>query len=479
MVIEAVVLSVFGDDGPVPEVTLINEQDGIRVYNKDNLKDVHSNNSDLDFASLLQISMKSISLLMSEHAYQDGQSIDELKYFGILPFADIKLEGLTYFFLIPDEDARGSARASTVTILVKEESKNLFYDNMNDFRAKIIKHSARIKHISDEEQFTEIMVDLLKDLNDFIKHISYPISSSRNAKIVFAGLDNSGKTSMILGLEKKYSKLINVQPSKGVTRTYTTILGMTITAWDLAGQIAYREQYLRDSELYLYDSDLLFYLVDVKDKERYKESLEYFDKILESLEKFEEYPPIIFCIHKVDPDAPDDIESRVEEIMGMVRKRIEGTHFKVKFFETTIFEPYTLITAFSYGLAVLSPNREIFLLQLENLAKLTGAKSVMLLNEKGLVVSDYSVDDTAGRVFELSAPYFAAIFQNFKQIMKSNESSALYLIGENIVSFKVLAYAQFKLFVILFLKEKASLTELDGYLPEFKENVQTLLEKYY
>ena len=78
-IIEAVVLSIFDDDGPTPTV----------YYPED-----------MDEAARLLIAMKTISLLMGDAVYQNGDTIEGVNYFGILPFPDLGLDGLTYFFLL-------------------------------------------------------------------------------------------------------------------------------------------------------------------------------------------------------------------------------------------------------------------------------------------------------------------------------------------------------------------------------------------
>jgi len=79
--IKAIVLSIFDEKGPTPRVFWPN---------------------DLEEKSGLLIAMKTISLLMGDSTYQNGEGTAGVNYFGILPFPDLKLNGLTYFFLIPD-----------------------------------------------------------------------------------------------------------------------------------------------------------------------------------------------------------------------------------------------------------------------------------------------------------------------------------------------------------------------------------------
>ncbi|KKM65742.1 hypothetical protein LCGC14_1488180, partial [marine sediment metagenome] len=124
--IKAVVLSIFDDNGPTP-----------KVFWPD----------DLDEKAGLLIAMKTISLLMGDTVYQDGEESDAVNYFGILPFPDIKLNGLTYFFLIHDENARGNALAATITILIDENDKVFFYQNMKYLRIIMDNAATNIQNV--------------------------------------------------------------------------------------------------------------------------------------------------------------------------------------------------------------------------------------------------------------------------------------------------------------------------------------------
>ena len=120
--IKAIVLSIFDEKGPTPKIVWP---------------------SDLEEKAGLLLAMKTISLLMGDSVYQDSQGSDVgVNYFGILPFPDLSLNGLTYFFLIPDETARGQALAATITVLINEDDRVFFYENMKYLRI-IIDKAAR------------------------------------------------------------------------------------------------------------------------------------------------------------------------------------------------------------------------------------------------------------------------------------------------------------------------------------------------
>ncbi len=57
-------------------------------------------------------------------------------------------------------------------------------------------------------------------------------------KILFCGLENGGKTSILLMLDKRFSLLPTVKPTIKAKRTFHTnsLLGTSIVRWDLGGQ---------------------------------------------------------------------------------------------------------------------------------------------------------------------------------------------------------------------------------------------------
>ncbi len=318
-VIRDIVLSVFDEDGPTPTIYWPN---------------------DMDEASRLLVAMKTISLLMGDSVYQDGTGIDGVNYFGILPFPDLKLNGLTYFFLIPDAKARGQAKAATITILIDEENKTFFYENMKYLRVIVDKTATRIQETKDFKEQEKIVEALKDELFGFTKELKDPFSSRRKIKILYIGLDGAGKTSFLLGVKKKYSEIIKTLPTKGVERTEEVLFkeqNSQISIWDLGGQEKYRQKYLEQSKVYLYNVDLLFFLIDIQDTKRIVTSLELFGKVISSLQEMDEFPPIIVCLNKFDPDLKDspEINKNIKQVEEEIKK-VSG--FAIRIFSTSIFD---------------------------------------------------------------------------------------------------------------------------------------------
>ncbi len=221
-IIKAIVLSIFDENGPTPKIFWP---------------------SDLDESAGLLIAMKTISLLMGDSTYQNGEGTEGVNYFGILPFPDLKLNGLTYFFLIPDVKARGKALAATITVLINETDRVFFYENMKYLRIIIDKAATLIQINKDNSERGTIMEEIREELFEFAMDIKDPLSTKRQIKVLLTGLDKSGKTSFMLGIRKKYSEIIKSLPTKGVERTEENIFeeqNSFISLWDLGGQKKYR-----------------------------------------------------------------------------------------------------------------------------------------------------------------------------------------------------------------------------------------------
>lgn len=462
-IIKAIVLSIFDENGPVPKI--------FWPYN-------------LDESAGLLIAMKTISLLMGDSKYQNGEGTEGVNYFGILPFPDIKLNGLTYFFLIPDLKARGKALAATITVLIDESDRVFFYENMKYLRIIMDKAATQIQLNKNRSERKDIMNELREELFEFTKELKDPFSTRRQIKILLTGLDRAGKSSFFLGIQKRYSEIIKVLPTKGVERTEENIFeeqNSQISIWDLGGQKKYREKFLEQSKIYLYNIDLMFFFIDIQDVERINEALNLFSTILNSLIELDEFPPIVVCLHKFDPDlkGSKEIFKNLEAIADEIKKNTE--RFFIKIFQTSIFDHWSLILAYSFGLSQLSPNRELFRNQLKKFAKKTNSDAILLLNENGIILSNFSKTDIFGKVFEISAPYFKNLYSTFKEFKLLEQD---FIVSSGIsdeskkVIFKKITVEKYNLYLLLFLEKSLEIDKIEKNLPNFSKNLVDLIHTY-
>ena len=434
---------------------------------------------DMDDLSQLNVAMKTISLLMGETVYQEGEQLESIKYFGILPFPDLGLTGLTYFFLIPDETARGQAKASTISFLVKDSNTAFLYENMKDLSLLLADAALSLKANVDVAEAKEIVLVLQEKIETYITNVKAPLSSSRRLKIIFSGLDASGKTSFLRALRQRYSELTDIKPTKGIERTENTILGQNIVEWDVGGQLKYRKNFMKQADLYLYSTNLLHFLIDIRDEMRFDEALDFFGQIINVFRSFKQFPPIVVNIHKVDPDIKD-VGSVIQQISFLKERFTKAAQgFTIKFFETSIFDLYSLNKAFSEGIAAMSPNREILRGQLEWLARKINAQALLLINENSVILSDYALDEQSGKVSEITAPYFQNLYRTFAEFKLLKRNNALWRMDEEMIVFFLLPLKNYPVFLLCLLENQDSLiTKLHHNLAEFRKRIDPLIETY-
>ncbi|MHA1612158.1 MAG: ADP-ribosylation factor-like protein [Promethearchaeota archaeon] len=457
-IIKGIIYSVFETEGPTPIVTI---PETIPIHNQ------------------MLISMKSISLLMGEQVYQEGREVASIKYFGILPFPDLFITSLTFFFLISDEDARGQAKAATISLLVKDTYSSILYEQMKDLSVLIANSADKItKQTTKDEAYNHIL-DLYEQIEVYLKKANAPMSTERNLKILFTGLDASGKTSYLRAIKQKFSELTNIKPTKGVERQEETILGQDIMEWDVGGQRIYRDNFLKQADLYLYDTNLLFYLVDIKDKERYDEAFDFLKSIVAILESFNQFPPIVVNLHKVDPDIEDipEVQTDLQHLKNHFT--LIGKKFQMKFFHTSIFNPYSLTKSFSEGIGAMSPNREILRGQLKWLANQLNAEAVLLINNSSIILSDYSTNTLKGRVSEISAPHFQNLFRTFSDFKLLKRNKAIWRMDEEVIVFIKIEIKLDSIFLLVLLKDHYGMVEeIEKILPYFTSRIDPLIKSY-
>jgi len=165
----------------------------------------------------------------------------------------------------------------------------------------------------------------------------------KGQKVLVAGLDEAGKTATLskFGGRLGISETIATHPTRGVVRMKFGNSNLNLFIWDLGGQEEYRQRYLKNPEQYFIQLDLLLYIIDVQNPERFDESLEYLDRILDSITMLEEKPYILLFIHKFDPDIKGDpkIRLNVELLKDNLNDLIKSKDydFDIEIYLTSIY----------------------------------------------------------------------------------------------------------------------------------------------
>ncbi|TXT67652.1 MAG: hypothetical protein BAJALOKI1v1_30013 [Promethearchaeota archaeon] len=165
-------------------------------------------------------------------------------------------------------------------------------------------------------------------------------------KVVIAGLDFAGKTTLINRLihNKTYYNLINLKPTVGANVEEFKSDKLNLVIWDLGGQAGHIEEYLDDPEKYFIQIDLLIFVVDAQDDVRYDEAIKYLQDILNILEYLDEIPFILVLLNKADSDLINDPDFQIkleylkDKIFSLIKS--QDVRFNFDIVSTSIFNMY-------------------------------------------------------------------------------------------------------------------------------------------
>ncbi|HUY00482.1 MAG TPA: ADP-ribosylation factor-like protein [Candidatus Deferrimicrobium sp.] len=296
-------------------------------------------------------------------------------------------------------------------------------------------------------------------------------------KIIFTGLDDSGKTSSLYVLEDKFS-LLNPPPTIGIERETFEVLGFPIIRWDLGGQSKFRQSYL-EQEYTFADTDLLFYIIDIQNRSRFGESIDYFEHILTMFKKVGQKPPIFLCLHKFDPDLKTDdrILSNVELAKQIFRRKSFG--FEVEMCETTIFEKWSLTVAFSKALSKLSPKSHILDQQLEAFANQIQSETVLLLDENALLFGQYFKNLECYDICKIISPHLATMADKIIKYGTNFEIFQVKVKERGWVFFRDLQIANKQYYLIIHNNQVSSIKLIDENIPQFIAKISNVIQSFF
>jgi len=162
-------------------------------------------------------------------------------------------------------------------------------------------------------------------------------SKNKYYNILFIGLDNSGKSSLVQLLCNK-GILFNTPTNKPNYYEFD-FDNQKIKAYDLSGNITLRRLW----EEYILSADALVFLVDAYDKDRFNEVYEEFYKI--KTNNFFHKKPILVLGNKIDfPTASSKEE--LKNILG-----IDESNLNIKLFMCSVIQNYNIKNAFLWLLS--------------------------------------------------------------------------------------------------------------------------------
>lgn len=215
-------------------------------------------------------------------------------------------------------------------------------------------------------------------------------SKLEDIKIIFAGLDNAGKTSALIALRQKYNfyeKVKSLRPTIKIDyNTFKFMNRWTINLWDMGGQAKYRKIYI-NNPIYFSETNYIYFLIDVQDELKFEEAVHYLHELLNIFRDIDYSNEIIVCFNKYDPKYRHELEfsDRVEMIKNLILSQNKDMNFK--FFVTSYYDISSLSKAMSYSLNKLL-NLETIHLKLEEILKNFVCNHVILYTNSGFIISD-------------------------------------------------------------------------------------------
>lgn len=289
------------------------------------------------------------------------------------------------------------------------------------------------------------------------------------SKLLFTGLDNAGKTTIIYALQREFSKIAFLKPTRGAQRRIFEFMGKEIAEWDLGGQISYRISYLKNPGKYFDDTEIVVYVIDVQNRVRIPESISYLKDVVEQFRKLEIAPPMYIFLHKYDPalrrNALNEMKNLEFEIKEKIKKSVE--YKEIYYYNTSIYDLPSIIKAMSEILLNIYPKSELIEKTIIEFGKKTYSDGIVLLDDNSLIVGSFYKDDETKNLLAASTPYFLSLNDSFvfTEVQPSREQEENHMVvqryGRNFI-FKQLSFKEgLSPYYILMLKQDTHLNKED------------------
>ncbi len=173
-------------------------------------------------------------------------------------------------------------------------------------------------------------------------------------KIVFFGLDQAGKTSIISYIKKKEpltvlkEHLPKTRPTVGVDFQRVQFQEIPIILTELGGQKAIRDSYMPTITNYFKDTNVAVFVIDSNAPDRFKEALEFFKAVHQKLIEHDIIIPIKIADHKADTGVMEASEV-INEIIKIISQQMNISLVELmnSVFATSVLEPSTMASFFS------------------------------------------------------------------------------------------------------------------------------------
>jgi hypothetical protein len=253
-------------------------------------------------------------------------------------------------------------------------------------------------------------------------------------KIVFTGLDNSGKTSIVATLEAERLIKANIKPTTFVERKEFKFLDYTIMIHDLGGQKKYLIKYLKQADKFFDKTDVCIYVVDIQDISRFTETLDFMKDLVAQFTELRITPKVYVFFHKAENALNGDLQGakNIEMLQERIIDIVNGK-YPLEFENTTIYDTYTITTTFSAIFQDLYPRDVLVQKTMQEFAEQINAVAAVLYDQHMLTIADQYAEPKDKDIAQFCATYMQS-FQNTVVRFPSVKASRLKFEAENFVA---------------------------------------------
>ena len=166
-------------------------------------------------------------------------------------------------------------------------------------------------------------------------------TTPKGIKILIMGIDNSGKTSIILSLTKNTNLLSysSLKSTAGAQIMKIEEGNAKYFIWELGGQEQYRKEYLKNMEKYLPEVNRFIFVIDVQDNSRFDTAIDYLKSIIQVIPPNITLADFSIFLHKYDPNL--ELQSSfsktvVSDLIAKIKK-IVPSKLNYKLYKTSIY----------------------------------------------------------------------------------------------------------------------------------------------
>ncbi len=315
------------------------------------------------------------------------------------------------------------------------------------------------------------------------------MGDSKPKKVIFAGIDRAGKSSIIHFLNRQYHLISEVKPTKGreITVNKESLLGLNFNIWDFGGQLRYRKESINNADMYFREVSAMFFVIDVQDERRYDESIEYLLALGQEIPKLNpDLKGITILLHKYDPDLRSD--SRLKDNLEIIQDKIISLPIDLDlfFYESSIYDGTNILAAFSEAMIIPTEHSKNLQEILEAFISDHLCSAATIINEKGIFLTNTCTDFKHNVIIPAIIPKISMLIDsldNLDVLTKNIRINTEFLErdGSKIENGSLFVqYLDFdsieKVFLIALAKDDEAHQKVCELVPDLKEKIKSVLK---